>query len=105
MIRQEVGKLVRSNTVDVLGIPGALSFLLGDKLDPHVHRDLKVSFQSDFMVSFRLDEVSKHLLLWDPVPPIIANTFFEQSARAAPSGVNILFHSPGCSSPPLRRFW
>ena len=41
-IRQEVGKLVRSNTVDVLGIPGALSFLLGDRLDPHVHRDLKV---------------------------------------------------------------
>ena len=41
-IRQEVGKLVRSNTVDVLGIPGALTFLLGDRLDPHVHRDLKV---------------------------------------------------------------
>ena len=42
-IRQEVGKLVRSNTIDVLGIPGALSFLLGDRLDPHVHRDLKVN--------------------------------------------------------------
>ena len=41
--------MVRSNTVDVLGIPGALSFLLGDRLDPHVHRDLKVIFHSDLM--------------------------------------------------------
>jgi len=42
MIRQEVGKLVRSNTVDIIGIPGALPFLLGDRVDPHVHRDFKV---------------------------------------------------------------
>ncbi|KAF8798204.1 hypothetical protein BYT27DRAFT_7178838 [Phlegmacium glaucopus] len=66
MIRQEVAKLVRSNTVDFLGIPGALPFLLGDKVDPHVHRDLK------------------HLLLWAPVPPIIANTFFERRFNSDP---------------------
>lgn len=42
VIRQEVGKLVHSNTVDVLGIPGALPFLLAGRIDPHVHRDLKV---------------------------------------------------------------
>jgi len=41
-IRFEVGKLVRSNTVDALDIPEALAFLLGDRLDPHVRRDLKV---------------------------------------------------------------
>lgn len=44
MIRQEVGKLVRSHTVDVLGIPAALPFLVGDRIDPHVNRDLKVIF-------------------------------------------------------------
>ena len=62
--------MVRSNlnTVDLLGIPGALSFLLGDRLDPHVHRDLKV-VTNLISSSGRLDEVPKHHLLWDPVPP------------------------------------
>ncbi|KAJ3513745.1 hypothetical protein NLJ89_g2774 [Agrocybe chaxingu] len=65
-IRYEVGKLVRSNTTDVLHIPEALSFLLGDRLDPHVRRDLK------------------HLILWAPVPPIIANTYFERRFNSDP---------------------
>lgn len=43
IIRYEVGKFVRSNTVDVLDVPEALSFLLGDRLDPNVRRDLKVA--------------------------------------------------------------
>jgi len=42
VIRYEIGKFVRSNTVDVLDVPEALSFLLGDRLDPNVRRDLKV---------------------------------------------------------------
>lgn len=42
VIRYEIGKYVRSNTVDVLDVPDALSFLLGDRLDPNVRRDLKV---------------------------------------------------------------
>ena len=75
--------MVRSNTLDVLGIPGALPFLLGDRLDPHVHRDLKV-ISSLISKSSRLDEVSKHLLLWAPVPPIIANTFFERRFNSDP---------------------
>ncbi|KDR73543.1 hypothetical protein GALMADRAFT_227988 [Galerina marginata CBS 339.88] len=58
-IRYEVGKLVRSSTIDALDIPDALPFLVGDRLDLGVRRDLK------------------HLLLWAPVPPIIATTFFE----------------------------
>lgn len=40
--RSEVTKLVRSSTLDVLDIPEALPFLLGDKVDPNVRRDLKV---------------------------------------------------------------
>ncbi|KAF8163506.1 hypothetical protein B0H34DRAFT_795214 [Crassisporium funariophilum] len=65
-IRYEVGKSVRSSTVDVLDVPEALTFLLGDRLDPHVRRDLK------------------HLLLWAPVPPVIANTFFERRFNSDP---------------------
>ncbi|KAJ7572583.1 Stt4p: phosphatidylinositol-4-kinase, partial [Mycena floridula] len=60
MVRTEVAKLVRSNTADVLDVPEALQFLLGERLDPSVSRDLKL------------------LLLWAPVPPVIANTFFER---------------------------
>ncbi|ESK94184.1 phosphatidylinositol 4-kinase [Moniliophthora roreri MCA 2997] len=66
VIRNEVSKLVRSSAVDVLDIPEALGFLLGDKLDPTVHRDLKL------------------LLLWAPVPPVIANTFFEPRYKNDP---------------------
>ncbi|EDR14914.1 uncharacterized protein LACBIDRAFT_187897 [Laccaria bicolor S238N-H82] len=59
-IRYEVGKLVRSSTIAVLDISEALPLLLGERLDPHIHRDLKL------------------LLLWAPVPPILANTLFER---------------------------
>jgi hypothetical protein len=41
-IRLEVGKLVRSSTLDVLDNPEALAFLSGDRLDPSIQRDLKV---------------------------------------------------------------
>jgi hypothetical protein len=40
--RNEVVKLVRSSALDVLDIPEALAFLIGDKLDPAISRDLKV---------------------------------------------------------------
>ncbi|KAF8913519.1 hypothetical protein CPB85DRAFT_1299266 [Mucidula mucida] len=58
-IRSEVSKFVRSNTVDVLDVPEAVPFLVEERLDASVRRDLKL------------------LLLWAPVPPVIANTFFE----------------------------
>ncbi|XP_006457944.1 hypothetical protein AGABI2DRAFT_64231 [Agaricus bisporus var. bisporus H97] len=57
--RNEVGRLVRSSPKDVLGVPEAVFFLLGDRFDTSVRRDLR------------------YLVLWAPVPPIIANTFFE----------------------------
>ncbi|EFI28353.1 atypical/PIKK/PI4K protein kinase [Coprinopsis cinerea okayama7 len=59
-VRHEVGRLVRTGTTSVLDVPEALLVLLGDRLDPAVRKDLR------------------HLLLWAPVPPIIANTFFER---------------------------
>ncbi|KAJ6618823.1 hypothetical protein B0H10DRAFT_2217316 [Mycena sp. CBHHK59/15] len=66
VVRNEVAKLVRSATRDVLDTPEALPFLLGDRLDSTVRRDLK------------------HLLLWAPVPPVIANTFFERRFKNDP---------------------
>lgn len=41
-IQNEVTRLVRSSTRDVLDVPEALYFLIGDKLDPNIRRDLKV---------------------------------------------------------------
>ncbi|KAJ6502153.1 hypothetical protein C8R45DRAFT_975566 [Mycena sanguinolenta] len=66
VVRNEVTKLVRSTTRDVLDTPEALPFLLGDRIDSSVRRDLK------------------HLLLWTPVPPVIANTFFERRYKNDP---------------------
>lgn len=42
IIAHEVGRLVRSRTRDVLDIPEALRFLVGDKTGADVRRDLKV---------------------------------------------------------------
>ncbi|KAF9526949.1 hypothetical protein CPB83DRAFT_856867 [Crepidotus variabilis] len=65
-VRYAVAKLVRSNTKDALDVSAALSFLLGDRLDSNVRRDLK------------------HLILWAPVPPVIANTYFERRFNSDP---------------------
>ncbi|KZT09606.1 atypical/PIKK/PI4K protein kinase [Laetiporus sulphureus 93-53] len=59
VVDSEVAQLVRSNTLDVLHVPEALRFLFGEKLDQNVQRDLK------------------YVLLWDPVPPILAVNLFE----------------------------
>ncbi|EKM55298.1 uncharacterized protein PHACADRAFT_255820 [Phanerochaete carnosa HHB-10118-sp] len=59
-LNNETTRLVRSNTRDVLDVPEALLFLIGDRLDVSIQRDLK------------------YLLLWTPVPPILAITFFEK---------------------------
>lgn len=41
-IRNEVGRLVRSSPKEVLAVPEAVYFLLGDRFDASVRRDLKV---------------------------------------------------------------
>ncbi|OCH92135.1 atypical/PIKK/PI4K protein kinase [Obba rivulosa] len=65
-IQAEVGRLIRSSPRDIMHIPEALRFLIGEKLDGAVRRDLK------------------YLILWAPVPPILAVTFFERRYNTEP---------------------
>ncbi|KIJ56890.1 hypothetical protein M422DRAFT_238481 [Sphaerobolus stellatus SS14] len=58
IIADEVGKWVRSNTRSVTGNPAALKFLL-DQNDSSIRRD------------------HKHLVVWAPVTPIVAVSYFE----------------------------
>ncbi|KAI0782195.1 atypical/PIKK/PI4K protein kinase [Abortiporus biennis] len=60
IVPTEVGRLVRSSTRDALHIPEAMRFLVGDKMQPNVRRDLK------------------HLVVWAPIAPVLAITFFEK---------------------------
>ncbi|GJJ07619.1 hypothetical protein Clacol_001823 [Clathrus columnatus] len=59
VIENEIGRWVRSNTRSVVGHPHALKYLLGERLDPNISRDLK------------------HLLIWEAVTPITAIAYFE----------------------------
>ncbi|KAI0345278.1 atypical/PIKK/PI4K protein kinase [Trametopsis cervina] len=59
-VQNEVTRLVRSNTRDVLDVPEALHSLVGEWMGTQVKRDLK------------------YLLLWTPIPPVLAITFFEK---------------------------
>ncbi|KAH9952080.1 atypical/PIKK/PI4K protein kinase [Amylocystis lapponica] len=59
-VHSEVSRLVRSRTMDVLDAPEALNYLVGDKLDPSLRRDLKC------------------ILLWAPIPPVLAISFFDK---------------------------
>lgn len=63
-VPREVGALIRSHPRSVLHIPEAIELLVGDRLD--ARRDLR------------------HLLFWDPVPPIVAVTFFEPRYHSDP---------------------
>ncbi|TDL24976.1 atypical/PIKK/PI4K protein kinase [Rickenella mellea] len=66
IVEREVGRWVRAHTRDVLSIPEALNFVLGDRLDPMVPRDLK------------------YVLLWAPVTPVIAVSYFEPRYKNDP---------------------
>ncbi|TBU65484.1 atypical/PIKK/PI4K protein kinase [Dichomitus squalens] len=59
-VQTAVSSLVRSNTRDVLDVPEGLHFLVTESLGASVQRDLR------------------YLLLWAPVPPVLAITFFER---------------------------
>ncbi|TFY82561.1 hypothetical protein EWM64_g1445, partial [Hericium alpestre] len=66
IVSSEVWRAVRSNPRDILHVPEGLKFLVGDKFDANMRRDLK------------------YLEVWDPVPPVIAVTFFEPRFRNEP---------------------
>lgn len=84
-LRYEVVKLVRSSPLEVLDVPEALHYLLGDRLDGNMRRDLKVLSRKLCLTSqLMLLHYVKHLLLWAPVPPVIANTFFEPRYQSDP---------------------
>jgi phosphatidylinositol 4-kinase A len=42
-VQNEVTRLVRANTREVMDVPEALRFLVGERLDHRMRRDLKVS--------------------------------------------------------------
>ncbi|KZS95958.1 atypical/PIKK/PI4K protein kinase [Sistotremastrum niveocremeum HHB9708] len=65
-IEMEVARLIRANTRQIMCVPEALRFLIGTQLEPHIPRDLKL------------------LLLWDPVPPVTAITYFQPRYRNDP---------------------
>ncbi|KAI0075272.1 hypothetical protein K474DRAFT_1676500 [Panus rudis PR-1116 ss-1] len=65
-VHNEVSTLVRSNTREAIDVPEALRFLVGDMLQTNIRRDLK------------------YLVVWAPVPPILAITFFEKRYRNDP---------------------
>ncbi|THH11990.1 hypothetical protein EW145_g299 [Phellinidium pouzarii] len=58
-VEREAGKWVRAHPREVLDHADALRFVVGDRLDRGVQRDMKF------------------LLLWAPVTPVIAVTYFE----------------------------
>ncbi|KAK2466764.1 hypothetical protein APHAL10511_001022 [Amanita phalloides] len=64
--RNEVIKLIRSNTLQVIDAPEALPFLFGDRVDAHNLIDLKL------------------MLLWAPVPPVMAISLFERRFKNDP---------------------
>ena len=57
-LEAEVARLVRSNPLACVDIPDALNFLVGDRLDLAVRRDLKVrsnlAFLRDILAHVRL---------------------------------------------------
>ncbi|KAH8117021.1 hypothetical protein DFH11DRAFT_1687803 [Phellopilus nigrolimitatus] len=58
-VEREAGRWIRAHSREVMDYPDALRLVVGDKLDRSVQRDLK------------------YVLLWAPVSPVIAVTFFE----------------------------
>ena len=79
-VPREVGALVRSHPRSVLHIPEAIEFLVGDRID--TRRDLRVGHCIDRYT--RADSHDQYLLFWDPVPPIVAISFFEPRYHSDP---------------------
>ena len=61
-------------------MPEAVEFLVGDKFDGR--RDIRVSYLVQGFES--ANSHGQYLLFWDPVPPIIAATYFEHRYHGDP---------------------
>ena len=81
VVGREVGNLVRSRPREVLHIPEAVEFLVGDRFDG-IRRDIRVSLSAHGF-NF-VDDHKQYLLFWDSVPPVIAATFFEPRYHGNP---------------------
>lgn len=113
-VQSEVARLVRSSTPDVLDVPEALRFLVGEKLDLGVQRDLRVcSMQiyvygcvTDFILvsaavgacgSCRCDHVLRAALSQPPpIAPIRSQGLGTASCRA-----DVLLRASSRASPAL----
>lgn len=70
-------RLIRANPQEVLHVPEALQFLLGSRLDPVVRKSLKVRPSKRLARSlYGILNYSQLLHLWEPVPPVVAITYF-----------------------------
>ena len=66
VVTQEVTSLVRSFTKDAVDVPEALQFLLGETIQANAKQHLQ------------------WLLLWAPVPPVVAVTYFQPRYKSQP---------------------
>lgn len=82
IVAREVSNLVRSRPREVLHIPEAVEFLVGDRFDG-IRRDIRVSKLAHGFNSVNGHE--QYLLFWDSVPPVIAATFFEPRYHCNPT--------------------
>lgn len=82
IVGKEVGNLVRSRPREVLHIPEAVEFLVGDRFDGS-QRDIRVSQSLHGFES--VNGQKQYLLFWDSVPPVIAATFFEPQYHGNPT--------------------
>lgn len=114
LLRNEVGRLVRSSPKDVLAIPEAVHFFLGDRFDPYVRRDLKV-FPSFAHPCWRLQKISVSPFMGASAPDYchyFFRTAVQQSTsdtpictprvRRTPRRLDLLLRPPSCTNTPLR---
>ena len=75
-VEREAGRWIRAHSHQVIDCPVALRFVVGDKVDKTLPRDLKVSKYPSVLFRTKMTHF-KFVLLWDPIPPITAVSFFE----------------------------
>jgi phosphatidylinositol 4-kinase len=87
VVEREVGRWIRAHSRQVIDCPEALRFVVGDKTDRNYPRDLKVRIKHIFhmYVSTGLNSaLLKFVLLWKPIAPVTAVTFFESRYASDP---------------------